>query len=268
MPCPSPIRVVHGDLSSMVRCGRCDYCRIRRKQSWVGRLALEYQDHPASRFLTLTYQDAPEVLPVSDLQGFMKRYRYFYGPCRFFAIGEYGEKSGRGHWHLIVFGHAPVVQGHWKDNLAWKDGFSYDGTVTLASIGYVAGYTLKYSDPSRPVITRMSLRPGIGFSRLEKLGSLMAQSYQLTAAPSWPSGFRWTKRRYPLCDGGMIAFQRGYLDSGGLPPVSQTPEERHLIALASLGDLGTRIEGQRAYNRFHMMRRGFDGLEKKARTKV
>ena len=116
--CICPIEVKHDGLSSLVRCGRCRYCRVRRKQQWLGRILLERRSHTAARFLTLTYAEDPGILDVSDLQKFLKRYRDHYGECRYFAVGEYGERNGRGHWHLLIFGHGPVVRGHWKDNKA------------------------------------------------------------------------------------------------------------------------------------------------------
>ena len=107
MQCAYPLTVKHGDHSALVRCGQCRMCRTRRKQAWVGRLLLEARDHKAARFLTLTYAVEPGKLEYSDFQKFMKRYRVIYGPCRFFAVGEYGSKTFRGHWHVLIFGHPP-----------------------------------------------------------------------------------------------------------------------------------------------------------------
>lgn len=244
--CICPIEVESNGLKSLVRCGRCRYCRIRRKMHWLGRLSLEARQHEASRFLTLTYAHDPGVLDGSDFTKFMKRYRHHYGECRYFAVGEYGTKSGRGHWHAIIFGHAPVVRGHWCDNLAWSHGFSFDGTVTKDSIGYVAGYTLKSAmGTEKAAITRMSLKPGIGFDYLERLGSSLASSYLGAPLTSWPSGYTIGDRKFPLCDGGLMAFKRGFLNAGGLAPAEFDPETRHYIACELLMDRGTRIEQER-----------------------
>lgn len=261
MACEAPIEVRHPDtgLLSQVRCGQCLGCRIRRKQSWVGRLRLEHLCHLYSRFITLTYAEDPGILDYGDFQLFMKRYREHYGPCRFFAVGEYGEKNKRGHWHVVVFGHAPERRGHWKDNLAWSHGYSYDGNVTPASIGYVAGYVLKGGDDRehRP-LTRCSLRPGIGFDRIRA----MARAAVPVGLSSWPRSYRIGGRWYPLCDGGLAAFKVEYLESGGVPFSDRSPITRDLAARASWLDWGTRFQEKEA----SFIRHRRDGDEQALRT--
>ena len=243
----------------MVRCGRCKYCRIRRKQAWVGRLRLELQDHRAARFLTLTYAEDPGELSPEDLQLFLKRYRRDRTPCRFFAVGEYGEKSGRGHWHALIFGHPPQALGHLQGLSEWPHGYAYDGEVNAKSIGYVAGYTMKGArEGDLHPIVRMSLRPGIGFRALERAGSAYARSLGGRQAPIWPSALTIGGKRYPLSEGGLLAFQRAFLDSGGSEPTDLTPEQRHAVALTVLGEFGTRIEAAQKFNRKFMYNRGLE----------
>lgn len=252
--CLAPIRLKTDDgLSYMVRCGRCRPCRIRRKQAWVGRLRLESLCHEYQRFLTLTYrkEDVPEKLPVKHLQDFLKRYRYYYGPCRYFAVGEYGEKNLRPHWHLIIYGQPPIPAAigtkhgaPWEDNKAWSLGYSWDGEVTPDSIGYVSGYTLKgtakHEREFRP-FCRQSLKPGIGFSRI----AAFARAAAVAGVPNWPSSYRIGVQQYPLCDGGLAAFQSAYLESGGVPPTTWTPEIRDLEARLAVSDWGPRIEAEK-----------------------
>lgn len=243
MQCAYPLTVKHGDLSALVRCGQCRMCRMRRKQAWVGRLCLENQEHKASRFLTLTYAQEPGKLEYSDFQGFMKRYRSHYGPCRFFAVGEYGSKTFRGHWHVLVFGHPPVVRGYWTENKAWQLGYSYDGNVCVASIGYVGGYVMKYHDRDHQPIVKQSLRPGIGFGRLSRLAEVAARTCPLQA---WPSSIRVGGRPYPLSQGALRHFQKSYLESGGVPPLQDTPEDRDLAVKLFNCDGGSQILKKRA----------------------
>lgn len=215
MACIYPLELKDPDTGywRQVRCGQCRACRRRRKQSWVGRLRLEAMRHSGSRFITLTYAQDPGILDYSDFQGFMKRYRERYGPCRFFACGEYGEKGGRGHWHALIFGHSQEVKGHWKC-AAWGKGFAFDGSVTPASIGYVASYVMKggNGDERRP-LTRCSLRPGIGFPAIRA----MAQQAARMGLQAWPRSYSIGGRWYPLCDGGLAAFQTEYSEAGGTP---------------------------------------------------
>lgn len=245
MSCLCPILV--GDASkAMVPCGRCTPCRIRRKQAWVGRLRLEAQCHRHSRVLTLTY--APEhrsgKLNPDHFTDFMKRYRYHYGECRYFGVGEYGEEKMGEHFHVIIFGHAFSGSKYWKDNKAWCYGFTYDDTIDLPAIGYVGGYTLKWDDEKRRPITRMSLKPGIGF---ERIGEMARNAAKIGLQDQrWPVSYRVGGRHYPLCQGGRVHFERVYCESGGLPPATLNPEERHLDALVQLSDWGPRLAMERA----------------------
>lgn len=230
MSCVAPIVVQHPEtkLRSEVRCGQCRVCRLRRKKAWAGRLLLESKDHIASRFITLTYADDPGILDYTDFQLFMKRYREVYGACRFFAVGEYGGKSGRGHYHAIIFGHAPENQGFAPGlQKVWGHGYCYDGTVTAHSIGYVAGYVFKENyTPTKKPFVRMSLRPGIGMDHIGKMGQLAAESGIRLVA--WPTSFALGKDSFPLCDGGLAKFQTEYLETGGLPPPISNPISRDL----------------------------------------
>lgn len=167
-----------------IPCGQCVGCRMSRARDWTTRLILENREHPFSYFLTLTYKDSclPQKdgrpsLRKSDLQLFMKRFRYnlYPGKVRFFACGEYGDHTFRPHYHVILFMdhelglnrfgknlyHSPVVSRCWPFGLH---------ELSLADSGcfaYVAGYCVKKqkSDldafPEKPFIL-MSRRPGIG----------------------------------------------------------------------------------------------------------
>lgn len=260
MTCVCPIQVAHPEtkLLSTVRCGQCRACRLRRKLSWVGRLRLENQLHAASRFVTLTYAHDPGILNPDDLSGFMKRYRYHYGRCRFFGVGEYGERNGRGHWHLLIFGHMPEVKGRWLNNLAWDLGFSYDGNVTEASIAYCSSYVLKGGDDAqhKPIV-RQSLKPGIGFERIAEMAEACPKDLK-----AWPTGYYIGGKKYPLCDGGLAKFQVAYLEAGGCPPPSASPVSRDLVSRALWLQVGTRFEQKSDSLAQH--RRNFDEQAAKA----
>lgn len=242
--CTCPLSLYSPDTGyfNLVRCGQCLGCRVRRKQAWVGRLLLENKCHPASRFLTLTYAEDPGILELKDLQDFLKRYRHHYGPCRYFAVGEYGEKNQRGHWHLIIFGHGPETRGHWKNNLAWNLGYSYDGSVNKESIGYVASYVTKWGDDREHApICRQSLKPGIGFSMIGEMARNAPRRLNC-----WPSTLSVDGRDYPLSQGALEHFKSAYLESGGVAPPSLTPEILDAMARVELSDWGPRIQSERA----------------------
>lgn len=116
--------------------------------------------HEDNCFLTLTYND--ENLPDNNslelraFQLFIKRLRKRFGPnIRFFHCGEYGELSGRPHYHAILFNFdfPDKVLYSCRDNNRlysssicselWPFGFNTIGDVTFESAAYVARYVLK-----------------------------------------------------------------------------------------------------------------------------
>lgn len=169
-----------------VPCGTCLGCRLERAREWAVRCMHEASLHEANCFLTLTYDDAHlppgRSLRPKDVVDFLKRLRFRYGPgIRFFQCGEYGEREGRPHHHMVLFNHDFRDREFFRERngvrldtsreLAelWPFGFSTVGAVTFDSAGYVARYTLKkVGQSNKPVDGRvaeyltMSRRPGIG----------------------------------------------------------------------------------------------------------
>lgn len=157
-------------------CRQCMPCRINEARKWQARLILEWFSSVRSTgkpgaFVTLTY--APENLPadgvqVRDAQLFLKRLRKAVGSFRYFLVAEYGEVSGRAHYHALLFGLDPA----WlQANLAsiWKHGFVHVGTISENSVAYVADYCLKVPkgrscslNGRNREFRLMSRKPGIG----------------------------------------------------------------------------------------------------------
>lgn len=210
-----------------VPCGKCVGCRLDRAKDWAGRCVHESRLWDSNLFITLTYNDKhlPKnySLEPRDLQLFWKRLRkWVFSPnglgrvpeyevvdgkkivvngVRYYAAGEYGEHTGRPHYHAIVFnlelpdlvpvgigrdGHivykSAILERLWsvprKVLLDGKKDVIYDpighvgiGTVTFESAGYVARYVMKkIYGPDAPAhyglrvpeFSRSSNRPGIG----------------------------------------------------------------------------------------------------------
>lgn len=134
-------------------CGNCLPCRINTRRIWTHRIMLESRCHSDNIFVTLTYSDqnCPDQLFKSELQDFMKRLRRRIEPqkIRFFGVGEYGDKSFRPHFHLIIFG-LSMYDKHYIDE-SWTKGFIMVGDVTSNSAQYTAGYTMKkMTNPKDP----------------------------------------------------------------------------------------------------------------------
>lgn len=228
--CIHPVTRRHGDTNYRTRCGKCRYCRLRHKLSWTGRLVLESKEHLDNRFLTLTYEDAPEFLVYKDIQLFLKKYRKDRPNLRFCAVGEYGETKGRAHWHLLTFNDPTEEKGKVLLD-EWDHGHAFIGSVTRESIGYVAGYSLKGAklsqiDKSKRPVSRFSNRPGIGANMLELLGERYAQARRNNATR--PLTYSITGKRYPLEGNGLKYFERGYLKAGGQPFLALSQDEQNI----------------------------------------
>lgn len=154
--CRNPIYVKE----MIVACGKCFTCRSKYRLGWQLRLQHELlsYNHNAM-FLTLTYSDEHlpnnETLLKSDVQNFIKRLRKYYSniKIRYFAVGEYGSKKHRPHYHLIIYGlKAPEQKkksvlnwkyGQFLANSIWKKGYCFVGYVDSKCISYVSKYVLK-----------------------------------------------------------------------------------------------------------------------------
>lgn len=174
MECQSLRYLPKQDVS--VPCGKCVFCLATKRSDWALRLHYEQKMHVGSKFVTLTYADAHLVwkdgnsqLHKPHLQEFFRnmRGRGSKRKLRYFAVGEYGAKTFRPHYHVILFGDVPedVIRK------AWKYGHVHIGNVTNASIMYCLGYVVNGSswkmrkDRVRPFAT-MSRRPGLGANYL------------------------------------------------------------------------------------------------------
>lgn len=175
------------------RCGQCETCGLQRAAVWSARIQLEARMHPASVFVTLTYDDdhlpSPPSVSKSDLQKFFKRLRWRYGKLRYFAVGEYGDRSNRPHYHAIIFGMALSSDSEGAVAAAWSEsgtpiGFVQVAEFNAARASYIAQYTTKKLRSCAPVagsllpeFAVMSRRPGIGTSFVQALSaSLVATS--------------------------------------------------------------------------------------------
>lgn len=204
-----------------IPCGKCIDCRLQYARQWADRCVYESYYYPENEcyFVTLTYNEEnivdvnsdmfPGTLVKEHLQKFMKRLRrkieyekhnlYILqrsdrsekdcneNGVRYFACGEYGSKSFRPHYHLLVYGinlfefpyenWLPSKSGRkqWRSLYLediWKNGFVTFSQFSWDTAAYVARYTLKkvkgitpeyYSSVGLlPEFTVMSRKPGIG----------------------------------------------------------------------------------------------------------
>jgi hypothetical protein len=96
-----------------VPCGRCVLCREKKASEWSFRALCENQSSISQPlFVTLTYDEKHKPsrgVEKKALQNFMKRLRRNLDKkgiehnIRYFACAEYGKKSKRPHYHLILW---------------------------------------------------------------------------------------------------------------------------------------------------------------------
>lgn len=164
-----------------VPCGKCPDCVGKRVSQWSFRLMQEGNRSESAVFLTLTYD--PEYLPLSPngyatlekdaIPAFIKRLRHYhyerhgdrYPKIKYYAVGEYGSKRQRPHYHLILF------NADLNDiEKSWTVGTKFYGDVCGPSIGYCLKYLSKQSsigyaegDDRLPTFATMSKRLGDNF---------------------------------------------------------------------------------------------------------
>lgn len=205
----------------LVPCGKCLKCKKSKAAEWSNRLVCESKYHEQSCFLTLTYDqesvprsyDSHNKLHYSlkkiDLQLFIKRYRRYLeynklGDIRYYAVGEYGSKTYRPHYHAIIFGHFPddaeIVKYNKKGqhlyhskllSKLWSHGEVIIGRTSPQTMFYTASYVTgkqlgfhAYAWYDAMCIERpfsvMSRRPGIGYQYAMDHKNQVLSNQQLT----------------------------------------------------------------------------------------
>lgn len=179
MSCLTPILLK--DVDTPVPCGKCPECRQRIVDGWAFRLLWQLKDATTATMVTLTYDT--RFVPITDkgrmslnkrdVQAFMKRLRYYDKglPIKYFAVGEYGGRTWRPHYHVIIFN--ATQESIYK---AWKiDGVEIGNIqfmdVTEASVYYTLKYMCKpgkvpetRNDDRIPEFRIMSKFLGVNFS--------------------------------------------------------------------------------------------------------
>lgn len=169
---PITITVKRTDEKASVPCGKCPECFARRISGWSFRLMQEDKHSDSSYFITLTYDT--KTVPITkggfmalckrDVQLFFKRLRKSHDTdthsmgtgIRYYVCGEYGGKSYRPHYHMLLFNANLKLMFDTSDLLVLKHS-DYDGQtpvrciqwdkgmVTVGMVNHASvGYTLKY----------------------------------------------------------------------------------------------------------------------------
>lgn len=157
----------------IVPCGRCPECKKKWRTQLAQRVRYEISKYSYNElcFVTLTVNNdmIDEVFPNGSLdhayfQKFIKRLRrrldYHQGKrIKYLVAGEYGEKEGRPHFHMILFGWKPTdmkYRGKSKKGYkaykseflesVWGAGFVDVGDVDEHTAPYMVKYITKFSE--------------------------------------------------------------------------------------------------------------------------
>lgn len=210
------------DYGIAVPCGRCLACKKQRTLLWANRLVMEREYWKDAAFVTLTYEDVflPPTLVPEHLQKYFKRLRRDLDkPIKFFACGEYGDKTNRPHYHAIIFGLSPVKDrevikenwpyADWQALELTKRGRKSIGDVTFGSCHYVAGYIQKKLIGREATQHYLELGKVPPFIRMSKgIGLRFAQEHKKILTDSLTLGVR----------GYRTALPRYFRDKLGVDP--------------------------------------------------
>lgn len=176
-----------------VPCRKCRQCRKNIAAQWSNRLSNQLTTSHKAVFITLTYNDLfVEDISKREIQLFFKKFRKLFDTkLKYFACGEYGEKSGRPHYHVIIFGidmkdlNTKRLNGiNYCEKLekTWNKGFYSIGNVNGKVINYVTGYLLKSKDGFRLMSKGLgkenTLQNSVSLIEMYKRGNVNLDRYQ------------------------------------------------------------------------------------------
>lgn len=172
MACLQPLSIWNKTGRHTVPCSKCAFCLRTKRNEWLFRLHHEARTQmlPA-HFLTLTYDEkhvprykGVRTLWFRHLQLYFKRIRKTGAKIKYVAVGEYGSRTLRPHYHIILWTNAT----HETLVSKWHHGNIHFGQLTPASIAYTLKYILqpKQGDNETRQRTRAQFSKGLGASFL------------------------------------------------------------------------------------------------------
>lgn len=204
--------------------------------SWTLRLLLEKTEHTSTDFVTLTYRSVTETerLDYTHFEKFIKQLRRSTGKrVRYFCCGEYGGKTSRPHWHVMLYGHRLPARGLQVIE-PWPHGHVFTGEIEPGSAQYVCRYVLKSAMKSDlEQIIRMSRRPGIGLSTIRKIG--LKLSKMVPEMEYMNPVLVWDKKSYWLDRHAYDALVNSYVGGGGYLTYEHAPNNDALDDLSIRG---------------------------------
>lgn len=155
-----------------VPCGVCGICLSNRRQEWSIRILEESKIHDYTSFITLTYDNDSTLgnLNKKDFQDFIKRLRHKL-KFRYYCVGEYGTKTFRPHYHVMLFGYRAGSNDSVIEK-EWGHGFVYVKPYNIRRAWYITKYHVNrgaYPHGLEPPFTLMSTKPPIGINYVDRM---------------------------------------------------------------------------------------------------
>lgn len=157
---------------NVVPCGKCFDCKRQDRMNWTIRVQDEIKE---GLFVTLTYDNEhlKEFVDKKDIQDYIKRIREtlrrqkYNGKVKYFAVGEYGDRFGRSHYHIII-----NITDSILITRLWNKGIVHVGRVTNRSIHYCTKYVQKNLGKRKEKKGRefRLMSKGLGKNYIEKYG--------------------------------------------------------------------------------------------------
>nr|WEW54488.1 MAG: replication initiation protein [Microvirus Sku122] len=222
--CTQPMLLINGHIRGftwtnfkkpnvkIIPCGKCVACKLTKSNEWKNRMLIESYCWKHTYFITLTYDNDHikkkqgvsitgelKNLPTlnhEDMTKFIKRLRkhfqYYYNEkIKYFYCSEYGPKTKRPHYHMILFTNVELLitnigktkiqnDNGINDLILEKWGLGNIGISKFESAcaAYVARYTLKKINTEKQPWSKfdklekekiyMSKRPAIGYQYINK----------------------------------------------------------------------------------------------------
>jgi len=180
-------------------CGKCLKCLIKRKAQWSYRMVEELNNSFSAYFVTLTYDDKhltrtdlgntinpqDHKIFISNLKEYETQSLLDYRPyspeeifrkdngiketgkLAYYGVSEYGGKTGRSHWHYILFN----IRDTLSITYAWYMGRVQIDECNINTIDYVLKYMVKDNtgeDYENRIKEKSYMSKGLGLSAMNK----------------------------------------------------------------------------------------------------
>lgn len=173
------IKIRHGEYTHTVPCGKCAFCLVTKRSNWMFRIhwEMKHQEQPGW-FITLTYEekyvkrtaDGRLSLRFRDVQLFLKKLRRAKHYAKYICVGEYGTKTQRPHYHMLLWTSCPVEQleRFWSTKKGMCLGRIHIGRISMQSAMYTLKYIIQPKQKAGDGIekTRAQFSKGLGLSYL------------------------------------------------------------------------------------------------------